>query len=568
MKKTLTINLNGRVFNIDEDAYQLLDNYFRNLRIYFRKEEGYTEIVADFEAHIEELLSNRVRLGYDVINIEEVEKVITQMGSPDDFGEEEKAAESSETKKEPEASAKKKFYRDGDDKMLGGVLSGLAAYCDCAVLPIRIIAIILLFVSAGWITLAYLIVWIVVPEAKTAEQKLEMQGKPITVENIGKTVAAGAEKVSKQAGGCLGSIVDFFVAFLKVIAVGLGCLVGIPLVFALFIVIIVLFATLFGVGTELIHIGSLPFVLPWANGFTIAVIPAFLIVVIPILALLYAIISATFKFKPLHKGIKLTGLIVWIIALISFFGFGIKGWSEHGFRTRIPGEISWNIQKEEIQGDGILTDRTASVGEKVQRVELEGNLNANFIIEQLVGEVSTLLINGDSNVIDKINVESDAHGNLKLSTKNNYDLRPSAPIIIRLQTADLEEIKVSGVSRINITGSFQTDELRVNASGVSNITFDDLQANNLKARASGTSEIFLSGTVKKADLHASGSSKIFALDLVSEMVFANASGVSFISSNPTEFFKGKASGSSTIKYKQMPEREESKVSGVGKIIQE
>ena len=74
MKKTLTVNLGGTVFHIDEDAYQLLDKYLSNLRIHFRKEEGSDEIMDDFEMRISELLNERIRLGYEVITIERVSR--------------------------------------------------------------------------------------------------------------------------------------------------------------------------------------------------------------------------------------------------------------------------------------------------------------------------------------------------------------------------------------------------------------------------------------------------------------------------------------------------------------
>lgn len=89
MKKTLTVNLGGTVFHIDEDAYQLLDKYLSNLRIHFRKEEGSDEIMDDFEMRISELLNERVRLGYEVITIEQVEEVIKRMGKPEEIFEEE-----------------------------------------------------------------------------------------------------------------------------------------------------------------------------------------------------------------------------------------------------------------------------------------------------------------------------------------------------------------------------------------------------------------------------------------------------------------------------------------------
>ena len=80
MKKTFTVNLNGTVFHIDEDAYQLLENYLSNLRIHFSREEGSDEIMSDFEARISELLNERIRLGFNVITIEHVEEVIQPAG--------------------------------------------------------------------------------------------------------------------------------------------------------------------------------------------------------------------------------------------------------------------------------------------------------------------------------------------------------------------------------------------------------------------------------------------------------------------------------------------------------
>ena len=89
MKKTLTINLGGSVFHIDEDAYQLLDKYLSNLRIHFKKEEGSDEIMNDFELRISELFSERIRLGYQVISIDLVEEVIKRMGKPEEIFDEE-----------------------------------------------------------------------------------------------------------------------------------------------------------------------------------------------------------------------------------------------------------------------------------------------------------------------------------------------------------------------------------------------------------------------------------------------------------------------------------------------
>ena len=163
MKKTLTVNLGGTVFHIDEDAYQLLDKYLANLRIHFRKEEGSEEIMNDFEMRISELFNERVRLGHEVITIEHVEEVIKRMGKPEELfeGEEEK-----EYKEEAKAQAfqeeeiprgPKKLMRDPDNRVLGGVAGGIAAYTGWDVTAVRLAMIILLFIPYAPIIILYLI---------------------------------------------------------------------------------------------------------------------------------------------------------------------------------------------------------------------------------------------------------------------------------------------------------------------------------------------------------------------------------------------------------------------------
>ena len=152
MKKTLTVNLGGTVFHIDEDAYQLLDKYLANLRIHFRKEEGSEEIMNDFEMRISELFNERVRLGYEVITIEHVEEVIKRMGKPEELfeGEEEKEykeeARTQAFQEEEIPRGPKKLMRDPDNRVLGGVAGGIAAYMGWDVTAVRLAMIILLFI--------------------------------------------------------------------------------------------------------------------------------------------------------------------------------------------------------------------------------------------------------------------------------------------------------------------------------------------------------------------------------------------------------------------------------------
>ena len=212
MKKTLTINLGGSVFHIDEDAYQLLDKYLSNLRIHFKKEEGSDEIMNDFELRISELFSERTRLGYQVISIEQVEEVIKRMGKPEEIFEEEIQDEHKSTiydtatqmGAQSQTHTHKRLMRDPDNKRLGGVAGGFAAYTGWDATAIRIILFLLMFYYGITIPI-YLVLWLIIPQARTATEKLEMRGESVTIENIGKTVTDGFEKVSNNVSDYVSS---------------------------------------------------------------------------------------------------------------------------------------------------------------------------------------------------------------------------------------------------------------------------------------------------------------------------------------------------------------------------
>lgn len=354
MKKTLTVNLGGTVFHIDEDAYQLLDKYLANLRIHFRKEEGSEEIMNDFEMRISELFNERVRLGHEVITIEHVEEVIKRMGKPEELfgGEDEKEYVREESKahtfqEEETTGGRKKLMRDPDNRVLGGVASGIAAYMGWDITAIRLIMIVLLFIPYAPIVILYLILWLVMPLARTAADKLMMRGKSVTLENIGKTVTDGFEKVSSNVNDYMSSdkprsflqqLADLFVNvvgfILKFLAILIGIILLPPLLLVAFILVVVTFALIAG-GTGVIYHLS-PFGADLLAGTPVPLaimgcIGFILLIGIPIFALVYAICMQLFKAKPLPNTAKWTLLILWIISValsvIYFYQTGINGWS-------------------------------------------------------------------------------------------------------------------------------------------------------------------------------------------------------------------------------------------------
>lgn len=352
MKKTLTVNLGGTVFHIDEDAYQLLDKYLSNLRVHFRKEEGSEEIINDFELRISELLSERVRLGYEVITIENVEEIIKRMGKPEELFENESEEKQEEPKsriyQENEAQAgKKRLMRDPDNRILGGVAGGIAAYMGWDVTAVRLAMILLLFIPYAPVIILYIILWLVMPIARTAADKLIMRGQSVTLENIGKTVTDGFEKVSSNVNDYISSdkprsflqkLADLFVGvigfILKFLAILVGIIVLPVLLLIVFVLIVIIFALIIGGTGVLYHLS--PFGMDLYAGAPIPLaimgcISFILLIGIPVFALVYAICGQLFNLKQLPVPARWTLVILWILSLILsatyFFQTGINGWS-------------------------------------------------------------------------------------------------------------------------------------------------------------------------------------------------------------------------------------------------
>src|ERR1700756_1388835 len=128
MNKTLTINISGIIFNIEEDAYENLKNYLSNIKRHFQNEEGCDEIVADIEARLAELLKSKTNAGKQVLINADVNEAIGIMGKPEDFGE---TTSSNENKEEHHSQQthysdkRRRVFRDPDSKVLGGVCSGI-----------------------------------------------------------------------------------------------------------------------------------------------------------------------------------------------------------------------------------------------------------------------------------------------------------------------------------------------------------------------------------------------------------------------------------------------------------
>jgi phage shock protein PspC (stress-responsive transcriptional regulator) len=192
MKRTTTVNIGGQVFNMDEDAHEMLDYYLASIAGQFQDEKERKDIMDDVEARIAEIFRNKITPFRQVITAGDVNDMMLIMGKPSDFGTEDEELPGYSRKR-----GYRRMYRDPDARILGGVCGGMGAYWHIDPIILRILFLISFF-GFGIGLIVYILLWIVIPVAKTTAQKLEMRGEPVTVENIKRFVREEFRNVKKS----------------------------------------------------------------------------------------------------------------------------------------------------------------------------------------------------------------------------------------------------------------------------------------------------------------------------------------------------------------------------------
>ncbi len=193
MKITVSVNLGGWSFNIDEDAYSELKRYLKNLEIHFAGEESSSEILSDIEARVSELFRTKITSFKQVITITDVQQVISVLGTPEDISDD----QSRSAGEKFTTPGYHRMYRDPDHRIIGGVCAGMGVYWNLEPWLVRIIFFVLAMMG-GLGILVYLILYIVLPEAKTTAQKIEMKGEPVNIHNIKESVKKEFDTVRKN----------------------------------------------------------------------------------------------------------------------------------------------------------------------------------------------------------------------------------------------------------------------------------------------------------------------------------------------------------------------------------
>ena len=169
MNKTVTVNIGGIVFHIDENAYERFKQYLESIRVHFVGSDGHDEIMQDIESRIAEMFQERIKDQKQVITISDVEEVTAIMGKPEQFGDEESKEKGKEIDPS-EIKVKRRLFRNPDDNLLGGVCSGISEYFNLDPIWIRG-AFAAAFFLGGSGFLLYLILWIIIPKANKVKNQ-------------------------------------------------------------------------------------------------------------------------------------------------------------------------------------------------------------------------------------------------------------------------------------------------------------------------------------------------------------------------------------------------------------
>jgi phage shock protein PspC (stress-responsive transcriptional regulator) len=200
MKKTISIHIKGLSFTIEEDAYELLQDYLDRLSNTFSKEAGGNEILEDIEIRIAELFNSRLNEAKTVIELQDVKEVLAVLGEPEQFAtddEEEEEESKSYKHAQEEKHTEKRLFRDEDNAAIGGVCAGIGNYFGIDPVVVRILFVLMLFAGFGF--LLYIILWIAVPRTQNTIDRLRMKGRPITVENVKAEVENAAERIQRSS---------------------------------------------------------------------------------------------------------------------------------------------------------------------------------------------------------------------------------------------------------------------------------------------------------------------------------------------------------------------------------
>ena len=458
MNKTININLGGFFFHIDETAYLKLKRYLESIAKSLSDDpQGKNEIIADIEARISELLSEKIADARQVVNDQDIEDIIKIMGQPEDYADADDTFSEKSYSSQSTSSSTKKLFRDGEDNFLGGGASGLAYYLDLDTIWVRL-GFIAFTIFGGFGFLLYIILWILLPEARTTAEKLQMEGTPVNIDNIEKKIREefnnvsenlkdvaskasdkikeGASEISEkinksfsgkaQKNNGLQDLINTIAIIIQTIFKIIGKFIGILIIFIAAAVILSLIIGGFSIGSlewlqvDGNYIHYPPFIYESTMPKWLLMTFGFLLIGIPFLMFfILGLRMLSSNVKKLNKAASLTILGIWLVSLLGFIFAGLDYASSHASFGEISEKNSIVIAANDTltvkmkNDDRIFYRGNLRRSTHKEEVEVAGKKMAysNFVkvdVKKSTSDESYFLITKSSRGKNKMNAKSNA----------------------------------------------------------------------------------------------------------------------------------------------------------------
>jgi len=558
MKKTINISIGGMSFQIEEDAFERLDAYLKSIKSHFSSYPESGEIVSDIEDRVADQFSAKSGVS-KIITLPVVEELIGVMGKAEEMG--------GEKSENPKASANefkafgKRLYRNTDDAIIAGVCSGLAAYIGVDPVWVRLAFAISIFFG-GFGVLLYIILWVIVPEAKTDTEKMQMRGEPINLKNVEATIKERVEELKKKdhsgvkkvlsapfraisaVAGALGPAVKkLFSIILRII--GFGLTIGAA--FALAGLVFAAISIIFNGNSQYVDF-PLKEVAAGAL-FYLAAVSAFFVAFVPVVFIMLvgtSLLAMKSTFTRLGS-IGLAALWIVAIAIAANVGFKLAPQIESAINSSENYQtVSKQIDAKDFTKIALSSDYEAAVYPanefKVMAVGREKDLS----------ELHTYVEDGAFVAV------RDSYFKFCLFCINKS-------IKFEIYMPELNGVDLSGASDVTASG-FSSPEFFVKLSGASK-AYLSIDALKLDAQLSGASKLELKGLADEVILKESGASKTTAEELIVKNATVELSGASKAYFGDLENLKVKASGASKVYYSSAVNIEED-LSGSSRTIKQ
>ena len=494
MNKTVTINISGIIFHIEEDAFDKLSKYLSTIKGYFSKADGGNEIMSDIEARIAEMLQSKTSVIKQVVLMSDVDFVMDSMGKPEEFAGDAAESNNASTSDNSEnytsyddgEPIKKRMYRDGDSKIVGGVCSGIGHYFGIDAVWLRI-ALLLMFFFAGTGFLLYLILWIAIPEAKTTTERLAMKGEKADINNISKAVKEEAEHLKKRMEkygeefknmasdgrnmprNAAEKIVDFLTDVLTNIGKVLIKVIGVFMVIIGVIFFLGLSSSVFGLSfmTDSSNGGEwIDLLLLDGKDFYLGILGIVMFAGVPIIMMIYGGIKILFKIKYSNRWVNLSAGIIWLIGFLMVLYVGIKTGSDFNKTAKVRENFSVSqkdtlylkMHETPVNSIELHESDDDEEGEKNYRRHSRGDndymIGTNKGIKYLLGHAQLNIIKSQTDKIEMVIVKEAKGGNKSVASERAKNIS-----YVVSQTDSL--IEFDNLFKVNNADKFRVQDLSV-----------------------------------------------------------------------------------------------------------